>query len=113
MLNGYEKYDIIHYSYPLERVGGMKNSSFKQNSPKFYGATTVGERGQVVIPAKARRDFEIMPTTKLLVFGSRGHSGLMLTKAETVSEFITMATGMFTRFEEMLKMDRDSDKGGK
>ena len=24
-------------------------------APKFYGATTIGERGQVVIPAEARR----------------------------------------------------------
>ena len=91
----------------------MEGSFFKQNAPKFYGATTVGERGQVVIPAEARRDFKITPTTKLLVFGSRGHGGLMLTKAESVSEFITTATGMLTRFEEMLKMVRDSDKGSK
>jgi len=56
----------------------METSFFEQNAPKFYGATTVGERGQVVIPAEARRDFEITPTTKLLVFGSRGHGGLMI-----------------------------------
>ena len=90
----------------------MEDSFFKHNAPKFYGATTVGERGQVVIPAEARRDFEITPTTKLLVFGSQGHGGLMLTKAEAVSEFITTATGMLTRFEEMLKMDRDSHEVG-
>ncbi len=111
--NEYEKYDIIHYSYSLERVSGMESNLFKQNAPKFYGAATVGERGQVVIPAEARRDFGMTPTTKLLVFGSRGRGGLMLTKAETVSEFIAMATGMLTRFEEMLKIDRDLDKGSK
>ncbi|MCJ7426024.1 MAG: AbrB/MazE/SpoVT family DNA-binding domain-containing protein [Dehalococcoidales bacterium] len=91
----------------------MKNSFFKQNAPKFYGATTVGERGQVVIPAEARRDFGITPATKLLVFGSQGHGGLLLTKAETFSEFITTATEKLARFEEMLKMDRDSEKGTK
>jgi AbrB family looped-hinge helix DNA binding protein len=91
----------------------MKNSLFKQNVPKFYGATTVGERGQVVIPAEARRDFGITPATKLLVFGSQGHGGLLLTKAETFSEFITTATEKLARFEEMLKMDRDSDKVSK
>ncbi len=89
----------------------MERGFFKHDAPKFYGATTVGERGQVVIPAEARRDFEMTPATKLLVFGSRGHGGLMLTKAEAVSEFITTATGMLTRFEEMLKMDRNSDEG--
>jgi len=89
----------------------MERGFFKRDAPKFYGATTVGERGQVVIPAEARRDFEMTPATKLLVFGSRGHGGLMLTKAEAVSEFITTATGMLTRFEEMLKMDRGPDEG--
>ncbi len=36
---------------------------------KFYGSVTVGERGQIVIPAEARRDFNIKPGDKLLVLG--------------------------------------------
>jgi AbrB family looped-hinge helix DNA binding protein len=84
-------------------VGGMKGSAFKQGAPKFYGSTTVGERGQVVIPAEARRDFNITPSTKLLVFGSRGHGGIMLTNAENVSKLITMATGMLERLEALQK----------
>jgi len=48
---------------------------------KFYGLTTVGERGQLVIPADARRDFQITPATKLIVFGSKSGGGLILTKA--------------------------------
>ncbi|APV43696.1 looped-hinge helix DNA binding domain-containing protein, AbrB family [Dehalogenimonas formicexedens] len=43
-------------------------------SPKFYGSTTIGERGQMVIPAEARKDFDITPASKLLVFGSGGQS---------------------------------------
>jgi AbrB family looped-hinge helix DNA binding protein len=91
----------------------MKNGFFKQDAPKFYGATTVGERGQVVIPAEARRDFEITPTTKLLVFGSQGHGGLMLTKAETISEFITKAAGMLERLETLSKsLKEDGERNG-
>jgi AbrB family looped-hinge helix DNA binding protein len=82
-------------------ASGMKAGAFKQGAPKFYGSTTVGERGQVVIPAEARRDFEMTPTTKLLVFGSRGHGGIMLTKAEDVSKLITMATGMLEKLEAL------------
>ena len=91
----------------------MKSGLFKQGAPKFYGATTVGERGQVVIPAEARRDFGITPSTKLLVFGSEGHGGLMLTKSETFSDFIATATETLARFEDVLKVARDSDKGSK
>jgi len=36
---------------------------------KFYGSVTVSERGQVVIPVNARRDFDIKTGDKLLVFG--------------------------------------------
>ncbi|OGD35107.1 hypothetical protein A2V94_08935 [Candidatus Atribacteria bacterium RBG_16_35_8] len=38
-------------------------------SKKFYGSITVSERGQIVIPADARRDFNIKTGDKLLVFG--------------------------------------------
>ncbi|MBP7887082.1 MAG: AbrB/MazE/SpoVT family DNA-binding domain-containing protein [Candidatus Marinimicrobia bacterium] len=36
---------------------------------KFYGSITVSERGQIVIPADARKDFIIKTGDKLLVFG--------------------------------------------
>ena len=35
----------------------------------FYGSVTVSERGQVVIPAEAREDYDIDAGDKLLVFG--------------------------------------------
>jgi AbrB family looped-hinge helix DNA binding protein len=35
----------------------------------FYGAVTISERGQVVIPAAARRDFNLNAGDKLLVLG--------------------------------------------
>ncbi len=41
------------------------------NNPnrRFYGTVTVSDRGQVVIPAEARRDLGISVGDKLLVFG--------------------------------------------
>jgi len=74
-------------------------------APKFYGVTTVGERGQVVIPAEARRDFNIKPADKLVVLGSHNKGGIMITKAETLTQFLSKTIGMMTRFEEMLKAD--------
>ncbi|GGM49607.1 hypothetical protein GCM10010489_21290 [Microbacterium saperdae] len=43
----------------------------------FYGSVTVGERGQVVIPAQARRDHEIEPGQKLIVLGNADGIALM------------------------------------
>ena len=72
-------------------------------TPRFYGATTIGERGQMVIPAEARKDFNITPANKLLVFGSEGHGGLMIVKAEDITKFISAATEMLRSFEDVLK----------
>lgn len=44
----------------------MKEKKF---SKKFYGATTIGEKGQVVIPAEAREAMKLNKGDKLLVFG--------------------------------------------
>ena len=40
-------------------------------SKKFYGSVTVSERGQIVIPVDARKDFGIKTGDKLLVFGDQ------------------------------------------
>ncbi len=52
----------------------------------FYGAVTVGERGQVVIPMEARKEFGIEPGDKLVVFGSDG-KGIALLKSDKLKEF--------------------------
>ncbi len=68
--------------------------------PVFYGSTTVGERGQVVIPAEARKDMDITPSTKLLVMGGPHKNLLILAKAEYVTTFMTKMTDMLNQFKE-------------
>lgn len=50
---------------------------------RFYGAVTVSERGQIVIPAEARRDLGIEIGDKLLVLGDL-ERGLALMKASVL-----------------------------
>jgi len=52
---------------------------------RFYGAITVSERGQIVIPADARRDFNIQVGDKILVLGDLDQ-GLALIKASSMLE---------------------------
>lgn len=69
----------------------------------FFGAVTVGERGQVVIPAEARKRFRIEPGDKLLIMGDPGKRSLMLCKMDTLREFMTV-------FQEGLaRVERDID----
>ena len=54
---------------------------------KLYGTTTMGARGQVVIPAEARKDLGISPGDHLLVMGKFGKV-LGLIKADQMENFI-------------------------
>lgn len=76
-----------------------------ERMPRFYGSVTVGERGQVAIPAEARREQDINPGGKLLAFGGPEKKILVFIKAESVTEFITGVTDIVTRVEHTLKSD--------
>ena len=54
----------------------------------FYGSVTVGERGQVVIPANARNELGIRAGDKLLVMKHPLHKGLMIAKIDSMREFL-------------------------
>ncbi len=62
---------------------------------RFYGAITVSERGQIVIPANARRDFNIQVGDKLLVLGDL-EQGIGLIKAASLLE---KAPGFFSTLQ--------------
>lgn len=56
---------------------------------RFLGSATVGERGQIVIPADARREFGLEIGEKIMVFASRHGSGLILIKADQVTRMLS------------------------
>jgi AbrB family looped-hinge helix DNA binding protein len=82
----------------------------KENAePEFFGSATVGERGQIVIPADARDSFDIKPGDKLLIFSSmHGRNSLNVIKAEQVTEFVSKAMAKLSRMEEIA---REGDEG--
>ena len=53
----------------------------------FFGTTTMGSRGQVVIPASARSALKLKAGDKLMVFGKFGQV-VGLVKAEAIDSFI-------------------------
>jgi AbrB family looped-hinge helix DNA binding protein len=60
---------------------------------EFFGSTTVGERGQIVLPANLRKKFKINAGDKLIVLGVLGKEGkrterVMLLKAEVLNELV-------------------------
>ncbi len=66
----------------------------------MFGVVTVGERGQIVIPKRARDIFDIKPGDQLMVLGDETQ-GLALVKNEV---FLQFASAIF----EMQKKPEDA-----
>lgn len=75
---------------PTEEIDGTPEVQGKH----MFGLVTVGDRGQIVIPVRARRMFGIRPGDQLMVLGDEG-KGLALIDAHL---FLTFAEGMKNGF---------------
>jgi AbrB family looped-hinge helix DNA binding protein len=73
----------------------------------FYGAATVGERGQIVIPAEARNELGFHPGDKLLVMRHPVHTGLMIFKLDGVRAFLDEFYGQLQRAEAAIAATED------
>ena len=60
----------------------------------FYGSVKVGERGQIVIPIKARKDFNIKPGDQVLIFGD-SKKGIAIAKASLLNKFAGKLLNIF------------------
>ncbi|MBQ1710205.1 MAG: helix-turn-helix transcriptional regulator [Treponema sp.] len=74
--------DLANYE-PEENLG----LGLPPKGKHLFGLVTVGDKGQIVIPAKARKIFEISTGEQLVVLGDEGQ-GLALVKA---SNFLSLA----------------------
>jgi|WetSurMetagenome_2_1015567.scaffolds.fasta_scaffold29599_1 AbrB family looped-hinge helix DNA binding protein len=77
-----------------------------QRHEMVYGTTTIGEKGQVVIPAEARKALGLVPGEKLLVFGM-GREMLALAKLSNLERF---ASHLASRVEAIRNAIAESDK---
>ncbi|MCD6474329.1 MAG: AbrB/MazE/SpoVT family DNA-binding domain-containing protein [Thermoplasmata archaeon] len=57
---------------------------------EFYGSATVGERGQIALPASLRRELNIKAGDKILIFGKRKWKkwGFIAAKAEVLEKLL-------------------------
>jgi len=70
---------------------------------RCLGSTTVGPRGQVVIPINARKELDIDAGTTLLVFGGPHGQGLMFLKVDAIEQMMSMVSERLTDFEKLVK----------
>jgi AbrB family looped-hinge helix DNA binding protein len=67
-----------------------------------FGSATVGAKGQLVIPAQARKNKGIKPGDKLLVFGGPEQGVLILLGADRVSELVARSLDELTALSSTL-----------
>jgi AbrB family looped-hinge helix DNA binding protein len=53
---------------------------------RMYGTVKVGDRGQVVIPAEARKELGINPGDLMFVMAGRNRRGIAMVKADMMRE---------------------------
>jgi AbrB family looped-hinge helix DNA binding protein len=58
----------------------------RRRDTRLYGTVKVGDRGQVVIPAEARRELDIKPGDLLFVMAGRNRRGVAMVKADAMRE---------------------------
>lgn len=62
----------------------------------LFGLVTVGDKGQIVIPAKARKLFDIRPGAQLVVLGDE-NQGMALIKSENFLAIADLVRHMQTK----------------
>ena len=75
--------------------------------PKLIGTSTVGERGQIVVPADARAELGINAGDKLIVFKAPIDGALIIAKPET---FENLIAHMGAQFKNMKDYDAKKTK---
>lgn len=88
--------DLIHYS---EQENGMP---IPPKGKHFFGTVTVGERGQIVIPKKAREIFRINAGDQLLMFGDE-EKGIGIIPKLDMEELMKLIAGRSHSREEQKK----------
>lgn len=76
MLFGTTIDNLINYSFEDDELTDNETSEGKY----VFGLVKVGERGQIVIPKKAREVFDIKTGNRLIVLGDTRQGGIALAK---------------------------------
>ncbi|MBK5226795.1 MAG: AbrB/MazE/SpoVT family DNA-binding domain-containing protein [Thermoleophilia bacterium] len=69
----------------------------------FFGSSTIGEKGQVVIPVEGRQKLDLKPGDKLIFMGDLDKGVLLVAKAEVFEEHMSNLQASFQTVREQIK----------
>ena len=76
---------------------------------KFYGSVTVTERGQISLPAEARKDFDIKTGDKLLVLGDL-EKGIALAKSNFILQMMGGTLEAMSKMKALFREDENIEE---
>ncbi len=86
----------------------------KKGSPKFYGKAPVGTKGQIVIPAEARKMLDLKPGDNVIIISGPPHRKKMISlipEAE-FNKFLKLLEGHLTSIKkEFSREEEENDRG--
>ncbi|MCL5733285.1 MAG: AbrB/MazE/SpoVT family DNA-binding domain-containing protein [Patescibacteria group bacterium] len=79
----------------------MTKQNNQSRQKKFYGAASLGEKGQIVIPSDARKDMNLKKGDRLLVFGT-DKDMVVLMKLSQVEKIASHLSEKLKMFDEVI-----------
>ena len=79
--------------------------NINEGMPKFrvFGSMVVSPRGQVVIPANARKELNIVAGDTLLACGAPHGEGLLLLKVDSVERILSVMSEQLASFGKLVQ----------
>ena len=72
---------------------------------KVYGAATVGERGQLVIPSDLRKDLDIKAGDRLILFAKLDRKMISIMREKDFSDFLQKASKIISKLESKVSKE--------
>lgn len=85
-------------------------SNHSSNEPSFYGLATVGTKGQLVIPAKAREEFGIQAGDTMVIIGIKDHAMLGICPVSSVEEMLSQMAKRMEQIQAVVEKSKQ-EKG--
>lgn len=85
-------------------------SSKESLDDAFVGAVTVGERGQIVIPADARKKLDLHTGDRLMIMTHPEKQGLMMVKIDAVREFLQHMAANLSMVEDVEQIETEDNE---
>ncbi len=80
--------------------------------PKFFGSTTIGERGQIVLPIELRKKMQLQAGDKLIVMGTMSEKAIFLLKPDFLTQVLATIEKGQNELRKILQDNNDSELNG-